>query len=89
MTALDNSEYSEVRQGFEESFHGNPNADAVVEGADGIFRRTANRYDENTKSEQPGGSKSYLSYWYGGPKGELSPSAFLHKLPKTEYSFFE
>ena len=50
---------------------GNPNADAVVEGANGIFRRTAKRYAENTKSMRPSGSKSYLSYWYGGPKGEI------------------
>ena len=50
---------------------GNPNADAVVEGGNGIFRRTAKRYAENMKVKHVGSSKSYLSYWFGGPKGEI------------------
>ena len=49
---------------------GNPNADAVVEGANGVFRRIAKRYAENTKSKRSG-SKSYLSYWFGSKKGEI------------------
>jgi transposase InsO family protein len=49
---------------------GNPNADAVVEGANGVFRRIAKRYAENTKSKRSGG-KSYLAYWFGSKKGEI------------------
>eukprot|EP01043_Picozoa_sp_COSAG02_P041793 COSAG02_NODE_3497_length_6651_cov_14.115655_3_plen_377_part_00 len=49
---------------------GNPNADAVVEGANGVFRRIAKRYAENTKSKRSG-TKSYLAYWYGSKKGEI------------------
>ena len=49
---------------------GNPNADAVVEGANGVFRRIAKRYAENTKSKRSG-NKSYLSYWFGSKKGEI------------------
>eukprot|EP01044_Picomonas_judraskeda_P017005 COSAG03_NODE_3120_length_2202_cov_0.786020_2_plen_488_part_00 len=49
---------------------GNPNADAVVEGANGVFRRIAKRYAENTKSKRSG-NKSYLAYWFGSKKGEI------------------
>ena len=50
---------------------GVPNADAYVEGGNSIFRRYAKKYAENMKEKHAGSSKSYLSRWYGGPKGEI------------------
>eukprot|EP01046_Picozoa_sp_COSAG06_P005022 COSAG06_NODE_219_length_20015_cov_11.068488_8_plen_118_part_00 len=41
-----------------------------MEGANGVFRRIAKRYAENTKSKRTG-SKSYLGYWFGSKKGEI------------------
>jgi hypothetical protein len=50
---------------------GVPNADAYVEGANAIFRRIAKKRAEVTKERHKNSSKSYLSRWYGGPKGEI------------------
>ena len=50
---------------------GVPNADAYVEGANSIFRRIAKKRAEVTKEQHKGSSKSYLSRWFGGPKGEI------------------
>ena len=50
---------------------GVPNADAYVEGGNAVFRRYAKKYAENMKEKHTGSSKSYLSYWHGGPKGEI------------------
>eukprot|EP01043_Picozoa_sp_COSAG02_P033303 COSAG02_NODE_2266_length_9286_cov_2.788723_3_plen_582_part_00 len=50
---------------------GVPNADAYVEGANAIFRRIAKKRAEVTKEKHKGSSKSYLSRWFGGPKGEI------------------
>ena len=50
---------------------GVPNADAYVEGGNAVFRRYAKKYAENMREKHKNSSKSYLSYWYGGPKGEI------------------
>ena len=50
---------------------GVPNADAYVEGGNAVFRRYAKKYAENMKAKHAGSSKSYLSYWFGSPKGEI------------------
>eukprot|EP01046_Picozoa_sp_COSAG06_P008655 COSAG06_NODE_440_length_15762_cov_75.979825_4_plen_565_part_00 len=50
---------------------GVPNADAYIEGANSVFRRYAKKYAENMKEKHKNSKKSYLSFWYGGPKGEI------------------
>jgi hypothetical protein len=40
------------------------NDQAVVEGANGVFRRLAKRYAENTKSKR-NPNANYLGFWYG------------------------
>ena len=68
---------------------GNPNADAVIEGANGIFRRIANNYAEDIKAKHVGSSKSYLSYWYGGPKGEIMQeiNALMNSRPVSSLGY--
>eukprot|EP01047_Picozoa_sp_COSAG01_P062020 COSAG01_NODE_7824_length_3039_cov_35.591976_3_plen_349_part_00 len=42
------------------------NDNAVVEGANGVFRRLAKRHAENNRQNRPARTrKNYLSYWYG------------------------